>query len=517
MNRRRYAPVIAIGSLTLLLAACGGGGASGSTTTTAASQNSDTLTIASNIAPNSLNPALGGSEDPQEYFFELAYDTLLHRAKDGTLKPGLATEWKWAGTGSRTLELTLRDGIVFSDGSALTAQGVKDSLLYYQKAGGPLASNLAAIATIDVLAADRLRINLSKANPDLPLYLSTNTTGEIISPKGLQDKGALGTSTAGSGQYVLDPAGTVSGQTYTYTPNTHYYDQSAIHWKKIVIKVIKDDNATLAALKSGEIDYAMGNPTTAEAAKKAGFQVSTTPNSIMQLMILDRTGKLSEPLSKPEVRQAMMYAVDRGAMAKSLFGSYATGYDSQVVKGADGYSDQLAGKYPYDQAKAKQLLVQAGYPNGFDLPIIVNLTGVGESKAAEAFAAGMAAIGINVKITVPANTNELFSTYMKYPAMMFDYGTPVQTAYARGNDWLYSWGNPLQEDNPELDTLYTKAAGATEAEAKTGWQEFEVSLENQLYSIPMFTKDRIFYARPGLAGVDLSATNVNPLLTDLHP
>jgi len=316
---------------------------------------------------------------------------------------------------------------------------------------------------------------------------------------------------------VLDASGTVSGQTYTFVPNTHYYDQSAIHWKKIVIKVIQDANATLAALKSGEVDYAMGDPSTADSAKKAGFEVSTTPNSIMQLMILDRAGKVSPPLAKIEVRQAMMYGIDRDAMAKSLFGSYSAGYDAQVLKGSVGYSDQLVGQYSYDPAKAKQLLAQAGYPNGFDLPIIVNLTGVGESKAAEAFAAEMANLGINVKITVPANTNELFSTYMKYPGMMFDYGTPSRTAYGRGNDLLYSWGNPLKEDNPQLDALYSKAAGAPQAEAAADWQAYEVAVEQQLYVIPMFTEDRVFYARPGLAGVNLSATNVNPLLTDLHP
>ena len=499
---------------TVLLAACGGGG--GTAPAGPRQPDPQTLVIASDIAPNSLNPALGGSGDPQEYFFELAYDTLIHREKDGSLKPGLASAWKWVGEGSRALEMTLREDIVFSDGAKLTAQGVKASLEYYAKAGGPLASNLATVQSIDVLGAARLRINLNKSNPDLPLYLATNTTGEIISPTGLAHPDALGTATAGSGQYVLDAAGTVSGQTYTYVPNTHYRDQSAIHWKKVVIKVIKDENATLAALKAGEIDYAMGEPTTAAAARKAGFTVGTTPLSIMQLMILDRAGKLSAPLSKVEVRQAMMYGVDRAAIAKSLFGDYATGYDAAVLKGSDGYSDQLAGKYTYDPGKAKELLAQAGYANGFDLPIIVNLTGVGESKAAEAFAASMAALGINVKITVPANVNELFSTYLKFPAMMFDYGSPVQTAYSRGNDLLYSWGNPLKETDPDLDALYQKAAGAPDADRAADWQAFELALGQKLYVLPMFSKARIFYSRPGLAGIDLSAANVNPLLTDLH-
>jgi len=101
MTRRRSSRVAALGTLALcvLLSACGGGG--GSAASVARQQDSQTLTIASNIAPNSLNPALGGSGDPQEYYFELAYDTLIHRAKDGSLQPGLATAWRWVGNGSR--------------------------------------------------------------------------------------------------------------------------------------------------------------------------------------------------------------------------------------------------------------------------------------------------------------------------------------------------------------------------------------------------------------------------------
>jgi len=337
------------------------------------------------------------------------------------------------------LELTLRGDITFSDGAKLTAAGVKASLEYYAKAGGPLASNLAAVQSIDVLGDGKLRINLSKSNPDLPIYLSTNTTGEVISPTGLAHPDALGNLHGrfrgvrpGPGHHGVGADVHLRAQHPLLRPERDSLEEGRRQGHQG-----RERHAVGAQVR--RVDYAMGEPETAAAARGAGFTVSTTPLSIMQLMLLDRTGKLSPPLGKLEVRQAMMYALDRGAVAKSLFGDYASGYDAAVLDGSDGYSSQLAGKYPYDLAKAKQLLAAAGYPKGFDLPIIVNLTGVGETKAAEAFAASVAGIGINVQIKVPANTNELFSTYMKYPAMMFDYGSPVQTAYSRGNDLLYSW------------------------------------------------------------------------------
>ena len=519
MRKPRLALTAAAGTLALfpLAAACSSAGGS-SSAATVQSQNPNVLTVASAIAPNSLNPALGGSTDPQQYFFELDYDTLIGVDSSGNYVPDLATKWGYVGTGNKTFDITLRPGVTFNDGSKLTAEDVKNSLEYYAKAGGPLAADLVPVGSIDVLSALELRINLKTADPMMPFYLSRPTTGDIISPVGLANTGALGTTTHGAGPYVIDASQTVSGQTYTYVPNPTYFDKSRVHWKKVVIKVITDRNATLDALRSGEIDYALGDATTAKAAKSAGFGVDTTTYSVMQLQIMDRTGKLDKPLGSLMVRQAMMYALDRSTVASALFGSYAKAWGASILQGETGFSPALATGYSYNIAKAKQLLTQAGYPNGFNLPIIVNLTGVDEPEAAQAFAAEMSKIGINVQIDVPANVTELFATYTKYPAMMFDYGSGATPPYAQGNDMLYSWGNPFKLDNPQLDSLYDQAASASSTALQdTAWQAFETAFTSLDYNIPMFSLDKIIYVRPGLAGINLSQANLNPDLADLYP
>jgi peptide/nickel transport system substrate-binding protein len=519
MRKPRLALTTAVGALTLLplAAACGSAGGS-SATTTVQRQNSNVLTVASAIAPNSLNPALGGSSDPQQYFFELDYDTLIGVDANGDYVPDLATKWGYVGGGNKTFDITLRSGVTFNDGSKLTAEDVKNSLEYYAKAGGPLAADLATVGSIDVLSTLELRINLKTADPMMPFYLSRPTTGDIISPVGLANPGALGTTTHGAGPYVIDAAETVSGQTYTYVPNPTYFDKSSVHWKKVVIKVIADPNATLDALRSGEVDYALGDASTAKAAKSAGFQVDTTPYSVMQLQIMDRTGTMVKALGSLQVRQAMMYAIDRGQVASGLFGSYAKAWDASILQGETGYTPALATGYSYDIAKAKQLLAEAGYPNGFKLPVIVNLTGVDEPEAAQAFAAEMANIGIDVQIDVPANVTTLFATYTKYPAMMFDYGSGASPPYAQGNDMLYSWGNPFKVNDTQLNSLYTQAASATSTAVQDkAWQAFETQFAALDWNIPMFSLDKIIYARPGLAGINLSQENLNPDLADLYP
>ena len=519
MRKPRLALTTAVGAVTILplAAACGSAGGS-SATASVQSQNPTVLTVASAIAPNSLNPALGGSSDPQQYFFELDYDTLIGVDASGSYVPDLAVKWGYVGSGNKTFDVTLRAGVTFNDGSKLTAEDVKNSLEYYAKAGGPLAADLASVGSIDVLSTLGLRINLKTADPMMPFYLSRPTTGDIISPVGLADTGSLGTTTHGAGPYVIDAAQTVSGQTYTYVPNPTYFDKSRVHWKKVVIKVIADKNATLDAVRSGEVDYALGDASTAKAAKSAGFQVDTTPYSVMQLQIMDRTGTMVKALGSLQVRQAMMDAIDRSQVASGLFGSYARAWDASLLQGESGYTPALATGYSYDVTKAKQLLAQAGYPNGFKLPIIVNLTGVDEPEAAQAFAAEMASIGIDVQIDVPANVTELFATYTKYPAMMFDYGSGASPPYAQGNDMLYSWGNPFKVNSPQLNSLYAQAASATSpAIQEKAWQAFETQFAALDWNIPMFTLDKIIYARPGLAGINLSQENLNPDLADLYP
>jgi peptide/nickel transport system substrate-binding protein len=517
MRKSRLAIAVAVSSLTFLPLAAACSGADGSSAA-AVSQNPNVLTVASAIAPNSLNPALGGSADPQQYFFELDYDSLIGVDSNGNYVPDLATKWGYVGSGNKTFDITLRSGVTFNDGSKLTADDVKNSLEYYAKAGGPLAADLATVGSIDVLSALELRINLKSADPMMPYFLSRPTTGDIISPVGLANPGTLGTTTHGVGPYVIDTSQTVSGQTYTYVPNPTYFDKSRVHWKKIVIKVITDKNATLDALRSGQVDYALGDATTAKAAQSAGFQVDTANYSVMQLQIEDRDGKMVKALGSLKVRQAMMYAVDRTAVASSLFGSYAKAWTSSVLPGQAGYTPALATGYGYDVAKAKQLLAQAGYPNGFTLPIIVNLTGVDEPEAAQAFAAEMSNIGITVQIDVPANVNELYSTYTKYPAMMFDYGSGATPPYTQGNDMLYSWGNPFNVDDPQLDSLYNQAAGASSPALQAkAWQAFDTAFAALDWNIPMFSLEKIIYARPGLAGIDLGQANLNPDLVDLYP
>src|SRR5581483_2618718 len=125
---------------------------------------------------------------------------------------------------------------------------------------------------------------------------------------------------AGAGEYVYDSAQSVPNDHYVYTPNKYYYDQSAIHYKSITIKVIPDYNSALQALKSGQIEFMPGNLDVASAVQgSSSVKVLSAPTLWSGIYLLDRNGTVVPALKDPRVRQALNYAVDRQAVTSAIY------------------------------------------------------------------------------------------------------------------------------------------------------------------------------------------------------
>ncbi len=302
---RRSLAVAAVAGIAL--AGC----SSHSSSSTAAKKTSDTLTIAVSAATDTLNPILGGNIDPLLIFEELVYAPLIYLKPDGSFAPGLATSWGYVGTGNRVFDLTLRSGVKFSDGSALSADGLKAYFEYTAKnGGGEEAARINNFASMDVTGPLSLHITLKQPDPTLP-YAFSQPPGYVISPKGIQSPDALGTTPAGAGEYVLNAAKTVSKQTYVYDANPGYWDQSAVNWKHVIVKVLPDASAALDAVRTGQADYTIGSAREASAAASAGLTVVAGQTNFGFVDLFDRTGTVVKALGDIRVRQALNYAIDR--------------------------------------------------------------------------------------------------------------------------------------------------------------------------------------------------------------
>lgn len=504
-------------TVCLVASACGGkSGAAGGTAASAGPSAigktgtpvaGGTLTIGEQQAPSSLNP--GTLDYGLVDFTMLAYEPLFYSAPDGTIEPGLASSWKYAGSGNTELDVTVRSGAKFSDGSDVTAQAVVNSLNYAKNAGGDQAHYLAG-ATIAATGAQTLSIKLTAANPILPLLLSQEySIGEIIGPKGLADPASLtaANTSDGAGEYIYQPSQSVSGDHYTYTANPGFYDKTQVHYQKVVARVVTNEQTAVNALTTGQIDEFKGDFTSVAAAKSAGLQIVSNPSVLMGLNLIDRDGKVAKPLGSLLVRQAINYAIDRSAITKALFGSYGTATDETAVAGGDGYVAADANYYPYDPSKAKQLLAQAGYPNGFTLSVLA-ASFVGFNTMAEAIAGQLAKVGITLKITVVSDFPSWTTgqTDQQYPAVSG--GNTEEPMFLEGLDFFMPGSklfNGFGSSSTTLTSLFDQAAAAAPATRATLDQQIEDYLVKNAWLAPVTYSPVMYYARSSIGGVQVSA------------
>jgi peptide/nickel transport system substrate-binding protein len=515
---RRSVTVVAASALAILVA--------GATAVSACASNAavarrsrPTLTIAVTSVGSSLNPSVS-SGGTNSYYQLPAYDSLLHTTGESgaTVVPGLASSFKWIGGGNKTFEITLNKGLRFSDGTRLNASAVKISIEHFKTANGSFATDAAPIASIATPNPTTVIFHLSTATPEFPLNLTENTgMGDIISPKAIAEKRSLGTSTDGAGPYELSSSGTVEGSTYVYTPNPHYYDPSTIEYSKIVIKVIANPQTALDALRSGEVDVSYGSPTTVAAAKAAGLHTVAFPSSIDGLWSLDQ-GNATPALSNVKVRQAIQYALNRPAIAKVITSGLGTATEQYTIAGTLGYDSKLNSTYPYDPSKAKQLLTEAGYPNGFTYTILPNPDDDVSATLAEAVQQELQAVGITVTI-VPSSTFPEFLQYVgsgKYDAFTSGLnlaGMPVAmptffTADAQVNAEHLAY--------PAILQLAALASRKTGTSGNAAWEAVNKLAVDQAYDAPTNTADTVFYWNSKVSGVNTTPFFDPDVLSPTH-
>lgn len=491
-------------AISLVLAACGGQ-ATGSPQTTGRGTAGNVLTVGFSVqAPATLDPA----RTPQNYawFEELAYEPLIVQRSDGSLAPGLAKSWSYTGTGNTTFVLHLRPGVKFSDGSLLTAHDVVNDLLYVVRSAGQMSPFFAG-DTFTATGPLTVTIRAAAPNPDFPEILTQDdVVGDVISAQGLRSPSLLGTRTFGAGPYMLDPSQTVAGDHYTYLPNPNYYDMPAVHWKKVIIKVITDPQSMLNALKTGQVDVANGDPTTLAAAKQAGLTVTSTPDLWVGVTLADRGGALAKPLADVRVRQALNYASDRAAISKALFPGTGTPTSQLSVPGGYGYVPALTNAYPYDISKAKQLLASAGHAHGFSLKIVTGEYG-GMNLVAQALAQQWQKAGVNLQVTDYANSNQYFSAAFgaKFPAFMTVFGQ-IPTWIEGPSLFLPPASfNPFHTASAPLAALYEQEARSSGAQQAKIDQQIEAYLVGQAWFVPIATIGLPYYATKAVTGTATSA------------
>ncbi|GAA3107393.1 ABC transporter substrate-binding protein [Streptosporangium carneum] len=498
-RHRAAAGLLSVALVTASTAACGGqaSGAGGS----------DTLTVISGTAPATLDPVKAnvGSDN---WFVNLAYDTLLRLGPDGEIQPGLAEKWGYVGENNKVFDLTLRADAKFADGTPVTARAVADSLNYARKNGLNSATWSSAIDSVTATGPLTVRVRCATPHPVLPMLLNQiQLMGSVISPKGLADPSKMGSASFGAGPYVLDSAQSATGDHYTYTPNPNYWDKSRIHWKKVVIKVVTNPSSGLDAVKTGQADLIPVIANQADTAKTSGLAVINAPIAFVGVNLADRDGTLAEPLGDVRVRQALNHAVNRQAITQAVFREYGQPTAQLSLPGLDGYVSDYDNRYPYDPERAKKLLAEAGYPDGFSLRAEVQ--GVnGFDLVPQAVFQQWKQIGVTVNVVTDTTVGGFLAnaTSKTFPALGFAYGG--LPTYLTSLDWMLphtSAFNPFASKDDKLTAMLAEAAAAPESKQAGLYRNAMRYVVDQAWFVAVARQDNIYaYNDKKLTGVTVA-------------
>lgn len=462
-------------ALALLLVACGLAALSGCGGTSSADKvrqreasggtpaegtATGTLRIAQPSAPLTLDGSLNSAIVDRNVYASI-YDTLLQWHWNGdkhTLAPDLATSWK--PVGKATWQLKLRPGVKWQNGDPFTAADVKFTIerALNPKNKSSQASFYSVIKDVRVVDAHTVDIDTDGPQATLPVRL---TLFPMVPKKYL--------TRVGDKAFAAHPIGTGPYRVQDYQPNDHltvtangnYWGEKP-HFQKVVYDFISSDTSRIQALRSGDVDLVVNlSPDALKTLNGNGLRTASVRVDRGMILYMDTVH--GGPLSNVKVRQAINYAIDRQGIVKNLLDGLGRPISSTVVPEFLGY-DQSIAPYPYDPQRAKQLLAQAGYPNGFSLTLRhTNGYYPADTLVAQAIAQSLEKVGIKAKDD-GSEAGVYFTDFLAQhakksaPPTVFlgSWGAPVFDAGVNWRDTL-SAGNPVQLwSNPTFSALARK-------------------------------------------------------------
>ena len=495
MRTRAVGLVLAAG---LLLAACGGGSksptsssgtASGSTTASAPKAGGQ-LTVADPLPASSLDPVAGSSGGDAMSLYPL-YDRLIN-FDPSTLAPaaGLATAWKYSDP--KTLVLTLRSGVAFQDGAPFNAEAVKFSLdRALTMKTSTVKTDLSTIRSVKATGPLEVTINLKAPDASLVLTLA-DRAGIIVSPQAVKKWGAnFGQHPVGTGPFTFSQY--LPNDKLVVQKNPHYWQKGKPYLDKITFKYITNQQTADNALKSHQADVELNVALSSVATLKtvSGINVVSHPSLLTDGCYLNFS---RAPFKDVNARQALAVAINRSALNQS----YAFGQavpTSQVFPAKYWAADQaLANTFEFNADKARDLLKQAGYPNGVSIKGLA-FQSTGEVRKLEIIQQQLKNVGINMKFDVKdvATAAKNFFTDKTYDLICSSWsGRPDPSQTASSLFASASFYNAGGYAAPGMDDALSAAASA-QSQSERASAFSKVTSLNQQYVVwlPLLSEPNI--------------------------
>lgn len=410
-----------------------------------------------------------GNSSVDHYYYNFYYETLMRFDKNGDVYPYLAESLEEDIENLRYI-IKLRKGIKFHDGTELNAEACKFCLDKYKEEGILKASAASLVTDIEILDEYTVAINLSQWDSVLPSQLARNM-GFMASKTAYETLGHDGfaEAPAGTGPYKLVEREFEASVTFEKFED---YWQGEPIIDKAVVRVIADDSIAMAALEMGEIDaFFPSSYEIADYLEAEGFNivVAAVPSSAYTLCF-DMSHE-DDPLHDIRVRQAVAYAIDREAVVNAIFGKYGVITNQYATPTSPYYNPDVEG-YTYNPEKAKALLAEAGYPDGFTTRISICSSSTTDPsvRAQQIVAEQLKAVGITAEINLFEGGQWTNMANDWAPGML-----TCKTTYANGTpsmiamNYRHGLSNVLGTDafvvSDKLDDLVVRGMAAPKEEA----------------------------------------------------
>lgn len=409
------------------------------------------LVFAASTLPASLDPIAFHSALP---FNDTMYDALTRFDAKGQLQPCLGTFWKLLN--DKTWQFSLRQGVKFHDGEPFAAKSVKFTLerVMDPAVKSVLAVRIRSVAKVEIV--DDRTVNIITHHPD-PILPSSLSDVPIV-PQGYYQR-------VGPEQFAKKPVGSGPFRVVSWEPGVQLtLASNQDSWRKpqfineLQWLVVPEAVTRGAAVRTGAAHMTYDLPPDMIPRLKQEVDVQFVPSARTHLVNLNALW--DTPLKDRRVRQALNYAVDKNAIVKDLMGGFGRVTDGQLIgPEAFGYNPALK-PYPYDPAKAKQLLQEAGYGNGFTIQMNATSGGYYNDKNnAEAIMGYLQAVGVKVDLKINETAVHIQLRYNNKQAPMFYHQwiyLPTMDA-----DQVYTWFrsdySSTTYKNPEFDRLLSLA------------------------------------------------------------
>ena len=349
------------------------------------------ITLAMQLEPPHLDPTSAAAGAIDSVLYSNVFEGLTRFASDGSIIPGLAQSWMISDDGL-TYTFKLAEGVTFHDGTTMDAEDVKFSLdrARAEDSANAQKALFASIADVEAVDASTVKITLSAPNGSLLFNLAWGDA-VIVAPESIEN---IKQAPVGTGAFKF--ANWVQGDNITLEKNADYWGTPA-KLDKVTFKFISDPTAAFAAVMAEDVDVFAGYPAPENVPQfEADPRFQVIVGNTEGETILSTNNKMP-PFDNVKVREAMAHAIDRQAIIDGAMFGLGTPIGTHFAPHNPDYVDLTAGS-AYDPEKAKALLAEAGFAEGFTTTLKLPPPSYAR-RGGEIIAAQLREVGIQTEIT----------------------------------------------------------------------------------------------------------------------